>query len=384
MNANVLLKLKGHERPITNILIDDKNNLISTSKDSKLLIWEKYRTIKKVNCSGTIWFVMSDSSKLYIGTADGTFSLYDYEGNLISSYIDCGPIRYIHYDKINNIFYILSKKLLKKESVLSVLDSNLLKICDYEFDIEYNRGYFTSKKNLVCGGSDGNLTFFIFVNNKLEILKKLNLHKAEITCINEYNNILITSSFDCCLKAIDLESLQNKFTFKNTTSILSFSINKSRNLIVIGGGPDKMLISNTSDNNKFDIVLVDLLNGEKLFEIDSKHFGPINSIYFNEIDNKIITGGEDGFIHIWDCNNQWIEKYTLRYMIEQVKKIKLSISESYKLHKNVPNGKEARLKRRNLKKKIDKLENRVNIIDKKIIDYCYEHKLSKLEVLNLQ
>ena len=44
----------------------------------------KYRTIKKINCSGTIWFVMSDSSKIYIGTADGTFSLYDYEGNLIS------------------------------------------------------------------------------------------------------------------------------------------------------------------------------------------------------------------------------------------------------------------------------------------------------------
>ena len=384
MNANVLLKLKGHERPITNILIDDKNNLISTSKDSKLLIWEKYRTIKKVNCSGTIWFVMSDSSKLYIGTADGTFSLYDYEGNLISSYVDCGPIRYIHYDKFNNIFYILSKKLLKKESVLSVLDSNLLKICDYEFDIEYNRGYFTSKKKLVCGGCDGNLTFFTFVDNKLVILKKLNLHKAEITSINEYNNILFTSSFDCCLKAIDIESLQNKYTFKHTTGILSFSINKSRNLIAIGGGPDKMLISNTSDNNKFDIVLIDLLNGEKLFEIDSKHFGPINSIYFNETDNKIITGGEDGFIHIWDCNNQWIEKYTLRYMIEEVKKIKLSISESYKLHKNIPNGKEARLKRRNLKKKIDKLENRVNIIDKKIIDYCYENKLSKLEVLNLQ
>ena len=383
MNANVLLKLKGHERPITNILIDDKNNLISTSKDSKLLIWEKYRSIKKVNCSGTIWFVMSDSSKLYIGTADGTFSLYDYEGNLISSYVDCGPIRYVYYDKIKNIFYILSKKLLKKQSVLSVLDCNLLKICDYEFDIEYNKGYFTSKKKLVCGGSDGNLKFFDFENDKLELLKTFELHKSEITGISEFNNILITSSFDCCLKAINLESLQNKFTFKHTTSILSFSINKSRNLIAIGGGPDKMLISNTNDS-KFDIVLIDLLNGEKLLEIDSKHFGPINSIYFNENDNKIITGGEDGFIHIWDCNNQFIEKYTVRYMIEEINKLKFIISESYKVHKNIPNGKQDRHKRRNLKKKIDKLENRVNLIDKKIIDHCYEHKLSKLEVLNFQ
>ena len=383
MNANVLIKLKGHERPITNILVDDKNNLISTSKDSKLLIWDKYKTIKKVNCSGSIWYAISDSSKLYIGAADGIFSLYDYEGNLINSYVDCGPIRYIHYDKINNIFYILSKKLLKKQSVLSVLDCNLLKICDYELDVEYNKGYFTSKEKLVCGGSDGNLKFFNFKNDKLELIKTFELHKSEISGICEINNILITSSFDCCLKAINMDSFQNKFTYKHTTSILSFSINKSRNLIVIGGGPDKMLISNTNDNNKFDIVLVDLLNGEKLFEIDSKHFGPINSICFNETDNKIITGGEDGFIHIWDCNNQWIEKYTLRYMIEEVKKLNLLISESYKIHKNFPNGKEARLRRRNLKKKIDKLENRVNLIDKKIIDYVSEHKLNRLEVLKL-
>ena len=44
-------------------------------------------------------------------------------------------------------------------------------------------------------------------------------------------------------------------------------------------------------NGKFDIVLINMLNGEKLFDIDFKHFGPINSICFNENDNKIITGG---------------------------------------------------------------------------------------------
>ena len=167
------------------------------------------------------------------------------------------------------------------------------------------------KKKLICGGSDGNLKFFEFINDKLDIIKSLNLHKSEITGINEFNNILITSSFDCCLKAIDLETLQNKFTFKHTTSILSFSINKCKNLIAIGGGPDKMLMSNTNDS-KFDIVIINLLNGEKLFEIDSKHFGPINSIYFNELDNKIITGGEDGYIHIWDCNDQFIEKIYIK------------------------------------------------------------------------
>ena len=148
MNKNILMKLKGHERPITNILIDDENNLISTSKDSKLIIWKKYNSSIKVNCSGSIWYVMVDTNIIYIGTADGTFSSYDYEGNLLRSYNDCGPTRYIYYDKLRNIFYILCKRLFKKQSVISVLDSNLLKICDYEFDVEFNKGYFTSEKKI--------------------------------------------------------------------------------------------------------------------------------------------------------------------------------------------------------------------------------------------
>ena len=56
--------------------------------DLKLKLFTKvaiHRTIKKVNCTGTIWFVMSDSSKLYIGTADGTFSLYDYDMSTYST-----------------------------------------------------------------------------------------------------------------------------------------------------------------------------------------------------------------------------------------------------------------------------------------------------------
>ena len=53
------------------------------------------------------------------------------------------------------------------------------------------------------------------------------------------------------------------------------------------------------------------------------------------------------------------------------------------MHKNIPNGKQDRHKRRNLKKKIDKLENRVNLIDKKIIDYISMYNLNRLEVLNL-
>jgi WD40 repeat protein len=380
MNANILLKLKGHERPITNILVDDNNNLISTSKDSKLIIWDKYSVSKEIICSGTIWFVNTTSSKILTGTADGFFSLYNYDGELINSYTDCGPVRFIHFDEKNNIFYILSKKLLKKESVLSILDQDLNKICDYEFEIEHNVGYFSDNR-IICGGSDGSLRFLNFENGKINILTTLELHKSEITDINESNDNLITSSYDCCLKILDKSSLEHRFTFRHSTSILSFSINKNKNIIAIGGGPDKGNIAKTSDNGRFDIALVNILDGEKLFEIDSKHFGPINTIYYSE--DKIITGGEDGFIHIWDCRNQWTEKFTLKYMVEESKNNILMLNQANKDCDSLPSGKQTKNKRRNLKKRIEKLEEKIKDYEKKIIEFTNTHNLNKFEILSM-
>lgn len=382
MSTNIL-KLKGHERPITNILIDGSNNLISTSKDSKLIIWDNYNTSNIIKCSGSIYFVMINSTNLFTGTADGIFSIYDGNGVLVNSYTDCGPVRFIHFDKDKNIFYILSKKLLKKESVLSVLDSNLKKICDYEFDIEYNKCCITSDNVIICGGANGQLNFFSYECNALNLLNTCDLHKSEITGIEEFENYLITSSYDCCLKIIDKNSLQIKSTFKHVTSILSFSIIKEKKLIAIGGGPDKMNIAKTRDNGKFDIVLVDMLDGEKLFDIDSKHFGPINSICFNEKDNKIITGGEDGYIHIWDCNDQWYEKNTLRYMIDECANTKLRIQEAVTTLDNTRSGKETKNRRRNLKKRIDKLELRIDDYNKEIVKFSVLHNLNKFENLKL-
>lgn len=378
-----ILKLKGHERPITNILIDEGNNLISTSKDSKLIIWDNFISSNEIKCSGSICFIMAVSSNLFIGTADGLFSIYDNNGVLVNSYTDCGPVRFIHFDKHKSVYYILSKKLLKKESVLSVLDCNLSKICDYEFDVEHNKCCFTSDNILICGSVDGKLKFLNYENNSLNLLNIWDLHKSEITGIEEFEGYLITSSYDSCLKILDKNNLQIKSTFKHITSILSFSLNKQKKLIAIGGGPDKMNIAKTNDNGKFDIVLINMLDGEKLFDIDSKHFGPINSICFNENDNKIITGGEDGYIHIWDCNDQWYEKNTLKNLIHERADAKLSLQEAITTLDNTRSGKETKNKRRNIKKRINKLELKIDDYNKEIMQFSVLHSLNKFENLKL-
>ena len=59
MNNMMISKLKGHERPITNIEIDKNNNILSCSKDAKLVIWKgsSNNKLKIINCSGALWSI---------------------------------------------------------------------------------------------------------------------------------------------------------------------------------------------------------------------------------------------------------------------------------------------------------------------------------------
>ena len=59
MNNMQLFKLKGHERPITNIIFDiNSNTILSSSKDANLVIWNSDDNNDKlitIRCSGAIW-----------------------------------------------------------------------------------------------------------------------------------------------------------------------------------------------------------------------------------------------------------------------------------------------------------------------------------------
>jgi len=349
----MLTKLKGHQRPITNLNLHN-GTLFSTGKDCNMVIWNDMISYKTISCSGSICLSeVIEDKQIYTGAADGMLSLWDFNGDKINNFLAKGPVRDISFNKQNKIFYVLAKKIAKLESVITILDSNLNKIRELELEDECN-SILQLNNFVICGSCEGVLKIF---DLELNLVNKLQIHKGEITNIKvDYNKkIIVTSSYDYNLKILDINTFEVLNSYKHKASILSFSIHPTKNIIAIGGGHDKMTIASSSNNGQFDIVMIDSLNGNKLFYFNSKHFGPINSITFHSDENIFITGGEDGYIHYWNCENNWINLNISENLKIEYNEMKQLFMDSEMLLKTL-NGAEKKNTRRNLKKKIEKLK----------------------------
>jgi translation initiation factor 3 subunit I len=367
MNNMKLFKLKGHERPITNIKFDiSGNNILSSSKDANLVVWNinnNITKIKDIHCSGAIWHTGINKNIIYTGSADGIMTLWDYSGNKKKIYNENGPIRSISYNEDKEIYFVLSKKLTKTESKLSILNKDLHKLHEIEIDIEHNKAILLNDR-IICGGIDGSLRHYLYKDNKIILLKSIQIHKSEITDIKiDYKkNILVTSSYDNNVKIFNLTTFEHIITYSHCVRVLSIAIHPFLNIIALGGGQDKMDVANSGDNDGFYVVFIDSINGKKLFQFDSKHFGPINTLCFNLENNRFVTGGEDGYIHVWICENNWIKNGIIEFNILKLNEMKKILNESKQLYDNLLGaGKKSKNQRRNLRKKINKLENNLSI-----------------------
>ena len=357
-----LSKLKGHQRPITNLNLYN-NNLLSTGKDGNMVLWDELNVNKTISCSGSISVSGVNDDIIYTGGANGILNLWDFNGNKKKEFSAIGPIKGISWSKQNNMYYILAKKLTKPESVLIILDKDLNKIKDLELDGEYN-SLLQVNDNMICGGCDGLIKI---LNLNLDLINKIQAHKKEITNIKvDYNKkIIVSSSFDNRLIIYDINSFEIINSYKHTACILTFSIHQTDNIIAIGGGHDKMTIASSSNSGQFEIVMIDSNTCSKLFDFDSKHFGPVNCVLFHTNKNIFITGGEDGYIHYWNCDNNWIKLNTKKNSLDEYNDMKLLLSDSKKLLESL-SGKNSKNQRRNLKNKIEKLELKLPIKLKEI------------------
>ena len=123
-----------------------------------------------------------------------------------------------------------------------------------------------------------------------------------------------------------------------------------------------MDVANSGDSDGFNVVFIDSNNGKKIYQFDSKHFGPINTLCFNPKNNGFVTGGEDGYIHVWNCEKNWIKNGITEYSVFEFNEIKKSLDESKELYDRLlGKGKTGKNQRRHLRKKIEKLEINISI-----------------------
>lgn len=379
MENSGFIKLKGHERPLTNIVCDIQNKVIySSAKDQNIVFWNKNdnkysNTI--VKGTGATWVVGYTKDNIYTGSADGTMRLLDRKGNNICSYNGSGPIRSINYDEEKMIFIVLSKILSQNKSRLNILDKNLNELSFLDLSNECNCCTFLNNK-IITGGKDGTLGIYNLEGCVINLLNLIQSHKSEISKIDFdlRKNILVSSSYDKNLNIYDLNTFEIKSKYLHCVSILCFSIHPNENVIVLGGGQDKMSVASSKEDGEFNIICINSLNSEKLFQFDSKHFGPINTIAFNLNSYGIISGGEDGYIHIWNYEKNWIQENKSKFIQKELDDMRRILIESQKLYNSLLGaGKKSKNQRRNLSKKIEKLQ--MKLSSSEVITEVKEEKL---------
>ena len=169
-NYNVELTLEGHTKPITGIIQLDNNNLVTVSKDDKIIIW-KMGGNYFVNC-----FEMKEVHKSKVKEEGGVYSLCKIEKN---DFITGGADGKIKFWKKNldNEEYICIQEIGQHNNKVKYLIS-----------LEEN--------NICSAGEDGYVKVFTKKGEKFEFLWEKEYKDEKITSLAGLKNgIFITGSF---------------------------------------------------------------------------------------------------------------------------------------------------------------------------------------------
>ena len=175
-NYNVELTLEGHTKPITGIIQLDNNNLVTVSKDDKIIIW-KMGGNYFVNC-----FEMKEVHKSKVKEEGGVYSLCKIEKNdFITGGAD-GKIKfwkknldneeYICIQEIgqhnNKVKYLIS---LEDKNICSASDDGYVKVFTKKgekFEFLWEKEYKDEKITTLAGLKNG-----IFITGSLSTKQKI-------------------------------------------------------------------------------------------------------------------------------------------------------------------------------------------------------------------
>lgn len=161
---NVSCSLSEHTKPITGLIQLNNNNLVSSSRDEKIIVWEmendnfiKSVELKQAHKGGVYTICEIDNNNFISGGADGLIRLWEKKLNQ-NEYI-CTQEFGLHKDKVKHLVYL--------------------------------------KNNNICSaGDDGFIKVWTKKEEKYEILWEKEIKDEKITCLTGLKNcFLITGSY---------------------------------------------------------------------------------------------------------------------------------------------------------------------------------------------
>jgi len=328
--------LRGHTRPLTQVLYNREGDLFFTAaKDGIVCVWYS-ENCERLGTFGTneegakkypnqhrnaIWSidVTSDTFEAVTTSGDMTAKLWDVSNGKVKQTFtsaECpeffqSSTRCVDYSLDNNLFAVTQDRQMQAFCKVGIIDkrANSLAAC-WQVSTE---GLMNTRVKFGCNDE------FIHTADEKGFLKKWDwrnieiddngcgipvddqkVHAQKITDmkLNKDRTFIVTTSKDKTAKITDAFTYDTLNTFKHPAHVNSADFSPTKPHIAVGGGMDASLVTQAATKGDFETHIYNMVSTENVCEFRG-HFGPVNTLAFHPLGTQILTGGEEGFVR---CN----------------------------------------------------------------------------------
>ena len=278
---------------------------------------------RKFKTPNTCIYFDKITKTIFIGREDGFVSIYKVLDQSHYTVLDLVLELKNHFSRITDIWYDVNRA-----KMFTVSNDRRLVACDININskmIEVNRSVHNYTK--LCSDLKHNRLFAATEGGIIELYsldnyppeKKCRIRISGLGYISDFyynksNSRLFTSDHNGKISIIEMGEIGkekisseiSQFGFKNCLTVIEYDNIKHE--IITGDSLGK-------------IIIWKIKTGEPIFSWIAHENMPITNLYFNRINNILITGSKDKSIKIWKIPEFWFDPQIEKYENEDLTKI---------------------------------------------------------------
>ena len=330
------LVLKGHSKPIKDLLFNKDNDLLfSASTDRLITLWssEYGERIGTYLHDAAVYTMSIDDTTKYLVSGDSTGCVYIWEastGNKLNKFLmpKVPSIRSVNFNYQNDLVSIAYggrtataesvidiykfEDLLKKENKPEPLKTILIP----EKDKISKTRWCDLGKVIIVASETGQLYKYDYETKNLLLQKKIHDKEIMDLDISPKEELLMTAAKDGKAKILDPDSFDVMSELFPQSPVRNINACRFSPLIsetdekkvkyhafIAGGQESRDVTTTTSKKGGFETLIYDCMFGCELGAILG-HFGPVNALAISSDAELLASGSEESSIRVHRINNE--------------------------------------------------------------------------------
>jgi len=317
--------LKGHDRPISQIMFNREGDLLfTTSRGKNPTVWFANNGERAGTFDGHTGAVFSldvnyDSTRLITASGDQSTRMWDVQtGEQLFMWKYNVPSRFVNWATGDKMFLSVTDAVMKNppyiylyhvaDDIKNQESEAFLTIKADDVGVKVNHAMFGPLNETIFATTDsGDVVLFNPKNG--DETKRFKAHRDSITGLKftKEQMLFATGSKDCSCKLWDVETLTCLKTFTCGRLIYDLAISPKTHHLMVSAGQDVATVTTQeSSSGQFRVRVFHIVFQTEIASL-AGHFSPINTLAFSRDGRYFASGGEDGFVRLFHLENSVTE-----------------------------------------------------------------------------